>query len=625
MGTRAVGRFCGQRGAITRAGDCHADLTIEPERCAVEDARGTSVGGDAGTLGAGGTGLGSVGLRRISLGRISLGRFRLRFPSLCLFRLRRILLRARRLGRPARLQRAVLRIKRDAQVLREGLGRGRRRGDIECAGGEDRRVRGKQHGDARHEHRLVLRLGVERIARRDDEIRHLARVERAGAGVDAEHARRSRGERGERLVLRQTVRDRIGQPLAERAAVLHAVGRQGDVHARRDEPLGVGGRVAPGQEIAERYGVGRRRRHEVRRLREVDRQDERRLGAGEERGQLGLRAELVAAAKDRHRGRGHDVVHQPEETRRVELIGRVEQHAVRAARAGQEGVERVHVVQRHRCARARRRLVAPVGVEQRLSHQGVGTHEARRVAAHALAARLRGHGGRARDRRRRRSLLLLEERCEVDAARAHHLRDAAVEREAERALGRLGEDAQVGRAAQDARARKHARNGEALLSQRFERGVGNGEFGGAHLGRHVLVPVRARRRRCSGGECGAVDRKRGLDECGEDGLARKVMRAIASGHGHVRSDRLDDAVADEDRCLGERGSGRDDHRGADERVPRRIARSHAVDRSHLGEGCVRDSEGGEHRGAGKRHGRGSYGKVRRSIAARTLSGSRGHQ
>ena len=171
-------------------------------------------------------------------------------------------------------------------------------GHGKLSGGEHRRGGGQQHGCACDEHGLELGFGIEGVAGGNNEIRQLSVFERADAGVDAEQRRRGGCECGERLVLGQSVGDRIAEALAERTLVLHAVGCECDGGAGGDEALGVGGGVAPRHQVAQRNRVGGGRRDEVGRLRELERHEQRDFLGGEKLDELGLRAELVAISQD---------------------------------------------------------------------------------------------------------------------------------------------------------------------------------------------------------------------------------------------------------------------------------------------------------------------------------------
>ena len=87
----------------------------------------------------------------------------------------------------------------------------------------------------------------------------------------------------------------------------------------------------------------------------------------------------VAAAEQCGLAVGQLVADEREQSRCVEFIRCVEDESVLTQDEGNERIECVHVVDRHRGLRDRNRVAAPVCVDQRLSHECVRTHEARRA------------------------------------------------------------------------------------------------------------------------------------------------------------------------------------------------------------------------------------------------------
>jgi len=163
------------------------------------------------------------------------------------------------------------------------------------------------------------------------------------------------------------------------------------------------------------------------------------------------------------------------------------------------------------------------------------------------------------------------------------------------------EKARVARAAEDARRGQDAREREALRAERLDGGVGQRDVGGADLGGHILVPVRARRLQDGDLRLRRIGHERGLDEARDKRLAAHIEHAVAGGRHHIGADRLDHPVPDEDRRLLDRLARGHEDLGADERVARGVAWPHPVDGRLL---RVRESGEGERkqrRVAGKMH------------------------
>ena len=268
---------------------------------------------------------------------------------------------------------------------------------------------------------------------------------------------------------------------------------------------------------------------------------------------------------------------ESQKSRGIEFIGRVDDETLLTTHQRLQRVERVHVVDGLCRLRDSERCRAPLRIDERLSHERVRTHQTRWIVARAFAARLRWLWWLSNHWTRRCRRLWREERAEVEASGTDDLRRLAVEREAERSFGRLEKDTEVGRAAENAVRRKNARDREALCAQRVDRRIADGQFACADFGGDRGVPVRTRRS-TRGARCaGAVDGQRGLDERREQRLSLDVVDAVARGHGDIRADGFDHAVAYENRRRLKRLARCGNHLRAYERESRRVAWAHAVD------------------------------------------------
>ena len=237
--------------------------------------------------------------------------------------------------------------------------------------------------------------------------------------------------------------DRLRKTLAKRRLILHAVRGKRNSRARIDETLGVGCGVTPCHEITQRHTVGRHWRHEIRRLRELKRNDERRVRTVRKCNKFCLRAEFVAVAKHSDRRLWQVRLHKLHEPRDFEFITRIHHDSMRTCEQRLQCIERIHIFSRQ-CRRrsSSEAFVAPCCIEKCLTHDRVRTHQARWIATLAIiTTRNSWRGWRWRTWSRR--VLHATELTEIHRTRTHDLHSVSAEFALRHSLSCSRKDAQI--------------------------------------------------------------------------------------------------------------------------------------------------------------------------------------
>ena len=270
-------------------------------------------------------------------------------------------------------------------------------------------------------HAALLREGRAGL---DDEVGDLSRRDRAEAVLQAELLRRDRGDRRQRVVLRQSARHRLADALAEVLRVVEPGRREREREPGVAEPLRVGRRAVDGPQLRDRNVEPLLLGRGLVGLRKGDAQHEVRLDAGH----LGHEAVLVAGA-DVARLQLH-LLRDLRRAQEREHVGRLEDDDLLALRRRNERRRRGAVARARPARRARvvrgLGLAPPVRVEEGLPRHRDGAHLRHRIRPVVI---VRGIG------------------LERDVLAARRLEDAP----GDRAVGEADDRAA---AAQDSRARR---------------------------------------------------------------------------------------------------------------------------------------------------------------------------